>query len=194
MAQGDRSHCASFELGPKPPRKKKKPMEVVKYDVEPLSSTTQPSSSSSSTSESDLESDYSDLHIQSRPSSQLLVRRLSQQKQQASGDKLSMDSMSDLNEDEEGMDTSDVDQDYLASRTSNNLRRSREVMKRRMKMRRRAAAGMARSGKAEGQGSHVWAAEGAGKEVNCLKRNISLLFQPQSPLINENLKVRMVAL
>lgn len=158
----------------------------MKYevDIDPVSFVTQASSS-----ESDLESDLSDVQFQSRPTSQLLVRRLSQHKQHPLSMDLSQGSMSEMNDDEEDDDVmGDLDVDYLEPRSSN-YRRSREVMKRRIKMRRRAAVG--RTSKADSRRTCLGelGEESADKRMETVKKNISVLFLPQSPLVSENMKV-----
>ena len=213
-AQGDRSHYAPFEVEPKPPRKRKKPMEIesvtaatVKCDLsDPSGSTLQLESSSS---ESDVDSDCSsNIPVRSRPSSQLLMKRPSLIKVTSSNedpedpeDPIGEESgkgewKKELEEDglggggSESTQASDMDQDYLDSRA--NLRRSREAVKRRVKKIRQMAAtakaGMVKPGKPVDARSGV--SKVVDKKAGNQKRNISLLFQPQSPLVNENLKVR----
>ena len=190
-AQGKRSYSASFEVEPKQPRKKTK-----NGNDSGFSST--PPQLSSSDSES-MESEASDFQIQPLPSSRLLVsRRLSQQKLhppridyskllESAGDG---DTNEEDDDDDDDLDVEYVDPTVCYSRARvpggvagvgvGGKRRSRprvEQLKRKYH-----GGGVARGGEgAEPRG---------GRKVE-QKRNISSLFQPQSPLVNENMKVHM---
>lgn len=115
-------------------------------------------------SDSDSESELSDFQMQPHPSSRLLVsRRLSQQRQHA----LSIIDYGQLsesmNEDSEEVDVEYIDPTYYS----------------RAQVGRKKAANRSR-----GQNMDML----DGKKVE-QKRNIPSLFQPQSPLISENMKV-----
>ena len=121
-------------------------------------------------SDSDSESELSDLQIQPRPSSRLLMsRRLSQQRQRAPLIDYGLLSES-MNEDSEDIDVEYVDPTYSRSRVSGK-----------------------KANRSKGQNTDVAAAQ-EGKKPTDQKRNINSLFQPQSPLISENMKVCVSAL
>lgn len=166
-------------IEPKPSRKK------YETDIDPgIGSTTQHSSS-----DSDSESDLSDIQLQPRPTSQLLVRRLSQQRQHLLSVDYSQISDSEMDYDEEDgeCDMDDLDVEYVEPRSSNQ-QRSREMLKKRKTGRRTSIDRVCKVG---GDGAHSETVEVTGKRMeDCQRKNISVLFQPQSPLISENMKVR----
>lgn len=135
--------------------------------------------SQASSSDSEMESDVSDIQMQPRPSSRLMVsRRLSQQRRRAPStdySQLSEESTGEGNdEDSEGDDVDVEDTDFPSTCYS----RARMAVKRRNRPR-------------IDQLQRKYHPE----KMNLLtkkveqKRNISSLFQPQSPLVSENMKV-----
>ena len=146
-----------------------------------------------SSSGSDSDSELSDIQLQPRPTAQLLVRRHSQQQQCLASMDFSQLSDSEINEDDddnEECDMDDVDVEYVEPMSSGCQQYHPDV-KRRRKMRRMPSVD--RVSKIGGNGVQLEAAgvEAAGKRVDdTQKKNISVLFQPQSALISENMKVR----
>lgn len=158
-AQGTRSHSGVFELEREGVPKKKVRIQERDSGTE---------SQETVSSDSDSESELSDLQIQPRPSSRLLMsRRLSQQRQQAPPIDYGQLSES-MNEDSEDIDVEYIDPTYYS--------RSRVSGK--------------KPNRSRGQNMNTSAAQ-EGKKPSDQKRNINSLFQPQSPLISENMKVCM---
>ena len=213
-AQGDRCQ-APFEVDPRPPRKRwrcdndhslsGRSAADTEATQHPLYAS--PSTSSTSTLDSDVESNYSE--VIPMQSQKLLARPLptppAQRKGPGSSRKnpnplrknpspmrthaglsqplpLSKPPLQGLNwstlSRESSSDSSDSDRDYVDPKAAN-LRRSREVVKRQRAREKRAAAAAEKAK----------AAAFAGKPES-IKRNLSVLFQPQSLLVNENLRVR----
>ena len=194
-AQGKRSYSASFEVEPKQPRKKTK-----KNGTDSGFSSTPPQFSSSS---SESESELSDFQIQPRPTSHLLSsRRLSQHSHPSIDYGKLSESAGDLDTNEDEDDDDDLDVEYVDPTACYSRARVPPVAARAGVGRGRgvgAAMGKKRRSRprveqlkrkyhATDRGVAMKGEERGRKGVE-QKRNISSLFQPQSPLINENMKV-----
>ena len=162
--QGERNSSASFEIEPKPI---KKPTDVYGESFD---------STSQFSSDSDSESELSDIQIQPRPTSRLFVRRLSQLKRHIPRIDYSQLSASDPNEEEES--EKEVDVESVAPGAY--YPRPQVSVKKQNRTR-------------IGQFKHKFRSKEEEfvedeKRVD-QRRNISSLFQPQSPLVSENMKV-----
>ena len=170
-SQGDRSHSASFEIEPKLPKAKR-----IKDDFEAHGS----SAVSSSDSDSESESELSDFHIQTRPNSQLFVRRLSQQKHRVPKINYSLlgESTSEANEDES---EKEIDVEYVNPSSCYPKPRHMTSVKRQGRPRTKRKMRLE---------------ETEFEEVKRVeqKRNVSSLFQQQSPLLSENMKVQSIVM
>lgn len=162
-AQGDRDHSVCLEIEPKVVARNKFSSSMIM-----------------SSSESDSESELSDVQFQPRPTSQLFVRRLSQQKQRVPVINYNQltESTGEGETNEEESDK-EIDVEYVAPSCH---RKPRVAVKRRNRPRVEQL-----------QRSKCYSSEEADavEEVKKVeqKKNISSLFQPQSQLLSENMKV-----
>jgi len=217
-AQGDRCG-APYEVDPRPPRKRQRcdidpslPGKSV-ADTEVQRQCASPSSTSTSSFDSDAESNYSEViplqsqkllaqpppppplpartprcaglvrsrknpsPLRKNPSPMQSYTGLKQKLPLTNPPLEGLNSWGLVRESSDGSCSSDSD--YVDPKVAN-LRRSRDVVKRERAREKRAAAGKAKAAAALG-----------GRPEN-IKRNLVTLFQPQSPLVNENLRVRCV--
>lgn len=150
-------------MEPKSPKKKKP--RTTGPSAESLSSASQMSSSNSES-----ESEMSDVPLQPHPSSRLLVSRRFSQQQYALYEEGAEEEEEDFEKD---VDIESLDETGTSCYSRTHMRHNN-----------RPGAGAEQKYYAREVG------EGVGKKVE-QRRNIASLFQPQSPLIGENMKVVM---
>lgn len=168
-AQGKRNYSGSFELDSNLPKETR--TSESDYDSDSDSQT------QSSSGDSNSESELSDIPVLPRPLSHLLVsRRLSKQRQYGGSIDYSQlsESTSEIYEEEDSEDSEkEVDVEYVDPASRACIMARRRIRPSRARQR----AG----GRSQEQG-------GVEKKME-QRRNIDSLFQPQSPLVTENMKV-----